>query len=166
MKRIEIKELDRNIVSLLSENWMLISAGNKETFNSMTASWGGLGFIWNKPIAISMIRPQRHTYNFTEKCECFTLSFYDEKYKDALKIFGSLSGRDVNKVEKTKFTPAFTPDGNPTYEEAFLTLECKKTYADFLNADSFIDKSLCDTWYPAKDFHKIYFGEIMNVFVK
>lgn len=53
---------------------MLVCAGNKDNYNMMTASWGCLGWLWNKPVAVVFIRPERHTHQLIEENEMMTLS--------------------------------------------------------------------------------------------
>lgn len=84
---------------------MLVTAGNAEKFNMMTASWGGLGFLWNRPVAFVFIRPQRYTFDFVERNEGFTLSFFGEEYRKVLQLCGTKSGREIDKVAETKLTP-------------------------------------------------------------
>ena len=112
------------------------------------------------------VRPQRYTFEFTERKDEFTLSFFDEKYRHALDVCGSISGRDVNKVQESGLTPYFTEAGNPAFAEATLVLECKKLYADFLKEDDFLDKKIVDSLYGQKDFHKMYVAEIVHAWVK
>ena len=112
------------------------------------------------------MRPQRYTFEFTEKKDEFTLSFFDEKYRHALNVCGSVSGRDVNKVQESGLTPYFTEAGNPAFEEATLVLECKKLYTDFLKEEAFLDKKIVDSQYGQKDFHKVYVAEIVHAWVK
>ena len=94
MKKIDIKALDGNAVSLFDDKWCLITAGNEESYNTMTASWGALGELWNKDVCFAFIRPQRYTKEFVEREEYFTLSFFGEEYKKALTFCGRNSGRD------------------------------------------------------------------------
>ncbi len=89
---IKPENIKENIFDMVGRQWMLVTAGNRDKFNTMTASWGGAGILWNKPVVFSFIRPQRYTFEFMEKNDCYTLSFYDESYRDALKICGSRSG--------------------------------------------------------------------------
>ena len=93
------------------------------------------------------------------------MSFFDEKYRDALKLCGSKSGRDIDKVAETGLTPTFTEDGIPYFAEAKLVLVCKKMYAQFLNAESIVDNDAVDKWYD-NDFHKMYISEIVGVLTK
>ena len=44
MKKIEVKELKDNMFETISKEWMLVTAGTKDKFNTMTANWGGIVF--------------------------------------------------------------------------------------------------------------------------
>ena len=101
MKPIAIKDLSENFFEVIGKEWMLVTAGNKDHFNTMTASWGGIGFLWNKPVVYIFIRPERYTFEFIEKSEYFTLSFLGEENRAIHKICGSKSGREVDKVKET-----------------------------------------------------------------
>ena len=67
MKEIKATELTDNLFQTIGKEWMLVTAGTPEKFNTMTASWGGTGWLWNKPVAFVFIRPERYTYEFIEK---------------------------------------------------------------------------------------------------
>lgn len=97
---IEAGKLSENFIRLIGQEWMLVTAGESGRFNTMTASWGGIGYLWNKPVAFVFIRPQRYTFGFMEAQDGFTLSFLGENNREALNICGTLSGREVNKVEQ------------------------------------------------------------------
>jgi len=164
--KIDSRDIPGNVVKLMASDWMLITAGTQAHFNTMTASWGAIGHLWNKPVAFCFIRPQRYTFEFAEANETFTLSFFDETYREALQICGSKSGRDVNKVEEAGLTPRILENGNISFEEARLIIECCKLYADFFAQDKFIDGDIAPKIYPTNDFHKMYIGEIVNVWIK
>lgn len=83
MQKINPKEIDENVIRLIGDEWMLVAAGDREKFNMMTASWGSMGFLWNKPVVMVFVRPQRYTYEFTEKGDMLTLSFFGEQYRRA-----------------------------------------------------------------------------------
>lgn len=166
MQKINPKEIDENVIRLIGDEWMLVAAGDREKFNMMTASWGSMGFLWNKPVVMVFVRPQRYTYEFTEKGDMLTLSFFGEQYRRALNVCGSVSGRDTDKVKESGLTPYFTEAGNPAFEEASLVLECRKLYVDFLKGEAFVDSKIVDAQYRQKDFHKMYVVEIVNAWVK
>ncbi|MCL2098275.1 MAG: flavin reductase [Bacteroidales bacterium] len=161
-KQVNITELHESPVQMIGKEWMLITAGNSTAFNTMTASWGGLGELWNKPVAFIFVRPQRYTFDFLEREDYFTLSFYNENYREALTICGTKSGRDTDKVKEAGLTPLYTPLG-VAFGEARVIIECRKIYGDFLQPEAFIDGSIAENIYPQSDYHKMYVGEIVNV---
>jgi len=164
-KKIAPDKIPGNIVKMLSEDWMLITAGDKDKFNMMTASWGGLGFLYEKPVAFCFINPTRYTYQLMENKDTYTLTFYTEAYRDALKYCGSKSGKDTDKVKGSGLTPITTPGGSKAFSQAWLIIECRKMVAQSLQAESISDKSLKENW-TGKQMHKMYIGEIINVWVK
>ena len=144
---------------------MLVTAGCKDDYNTMTASWGTTGILWNKPVAVCFIRPQRHTLQFAIKYEYFTLSFFNEQYHDILNYCGTHSGRLVDKARETGLIPIETGNGNVTFKQARLVLECRKLYSDFLNQKGFIVPEVAQRNYPNKDFHRFFIGEIENCYI-
>lgn len=163
---IRIETLSLNPFTKIGREWMLISAGNITSFNTMTASWGGLGFLWEKNIAFCVIRPQRHTRKFIEENQFFTLCFFDSEHKNALEICGKYSGRDVDKVKMAKLTPVEDEEYKTIYfEEAKLVLVCKKIYYQDLNPENFLDPNI-DKFYPSKDYHRMFVGEVVKVLTK
>jgi flavin reductase (DIM6/NTAB) family NADH-FMN oxidoreductase RutF len=155
-----IKLLKGNLFSMLDDEWMLITAGTKKSFNTMTASWGGFGILWNKPVAFIFIRPQRHTLGFVDREDFFTLSFFEEKYRDILSFCGSRSGREVDKVAETGLVPVETQNGAIYFEQAKLILECSKLYRDKIRPENFMVRELEKKIYRQKDYHFVYVAEI------
>lgn len=164
MKEINIRELEKSPVELIADGWGLVTAGNAEKFNTMTVSWGAVGEIWGKDAAFIFIRPQRYTFEFIEKEDIFTISFYGPEYKDALRLCGAKSGRDIDKAEACGLTPVFV-DGGVTFEQAEYTIVCRKMAGQFLDPSGFIDQSI-ESNYSKKDYHKMYIGEILKVYKK
>lgn len=164
MKEINIRDIKKSAVEMISDGWGLVSAGNEEKFNTMTVSWGGLGEIWGKDAVFIFIRPQRYTYEFIEKEEFFTLSFYGEEFRNALKICGSQSGRNTDKVANAGLTPLFV-DGTVSFEQAEYTFVCRKMASQFIDPKGFEDDSI-EKNYSAGDYHKVYIGEIVKVYSK
>lgn len=163
------RSLGENVFSLVSDGWMLITAGKAEGWNTMTASWGGLGELWNRDVAFVFVRPTRHTYGFMEGSSLFSLSFFGEEHRAALSVCGSTSGRDTDKAAAAGLTPAVLPlpGGSEasgagsvvSFEEARLVLACRKVYAADIEEAQFIDAGLLEN-YPKKDFHRMYVGAI------
>lgn len=160
---ISVASLD-NAMTLIGKEWMLITVKDEEKnkVNAMTASWGTLGVLWNKNVAICFVRPQRYTYGLTEKSERFSLAFMGDGYRDALKICGTKSGRDGDKLAMAGLS-AVECDGVPVIAEARLVLVCRKLYADDLREEKFIDPALLGN-YAAKDYHRVYVCEIERAY--
>lgn len=163
--KISPQDIGDNPFKALDKDWMLVTAGSLKSYNTMTASWGGFGVLWGKNIAICVIRPIRYTYGFMEESGTFTLSFFSDKYRKALSFCGSHSGKDYDKAKETGLTAVETDNGSVYFSEARLVLECKKIYFDDINPENFIDPEI-DSHYPEKDYHRMYIGEIVNVYKK
>lgn len=168
MKNVDISVLGaEDPFELIGQEWMLVTAGTKDSFNTMTASWGGLGILWNKKVATIYVRPSRYTHDFIEKNDHVTLSFYTEEYRKALQICGTKSGRDCDKVAEAGLTPVELESGAMTFSQARLSLECRKLFKTEMAEDNFIDKSIYGNWYGDADEgspHTIYILEIENIF--
>ena len=161
-KQIPPEELE-NVFRLIGKDWALITAKGEGATNAMTASWGGMGVLWNKPVAFCFIRPQRYTHTLTEQGERFSLSFFSEQYRSALRLCGTKSGRDIDKFAATGLTPVLLED-TPCIKEARIVLLCRKLYADALKADHFVDPALLQN-YKDGDFHTVYVAEIEKILV-
>lgn len=162
-REISVSELSFNPFDKIGKQWMLITAGDENGYNTMTASWGFMGVMWGKNVIETVIRPSRHTLKFIEENEYFTVSFYDEKYRDALKFCGSHSGRDCDKAKETGLTPMFT-DGTAAFEEAELVIVCKKIYTQDMDVNGLADEH--KHWYESDGIHKAVIGEIVKVLAK
>ena len=156
-------ELD-NALKLIGKDWMLITVQDGEGANAMTASWGCMGVLWNKPVAVCFIRPQRYTYGLAENEDRMSLAFFGEGYRDALSLCGSKSGRDCDKLSLAGLTVSDVY-GVPVIDQASTVIIGKKLYADDLKEDNFVDKAMLDN-YKSKDFHRIYVLEIQKVLSK
>ena len=155
--------IDENTFKLIAEDWMLITAGNKDSLNTMTASFGGFGVLFFKDVAHIYVRPERHTFSFLEENETFSLTFFNEEYKDKLAYCGKVSGRNENKIEKCGFETVYYNNETPYFKQAKLTLICKKIYAQDIKEDCFIDKEAYVKTYSNGGMHRMYIGEIIDV---
>ncbi len=153
-----------NAHKLIGKDWMLICARDGEKVNAMTASWGALGELWGKHVAICFVRPQRHTYGLVERQDTVSLAFFGEEYRDALKLCGTKSGRDCDKLSLCSLgTEEY--DGTPIISEASTVLIGKKLYADDIKENCFIERELLSN-YKSGDFHRMYIYEITKVLIK
>ena len=165
-KYIEITptEIEGNVFQMIEREWMLITAGNAANFNTMTASWGGMGCIWNASVAAALVRPTRYTYEFMERENYFSLSFLGNGARHALQICGTQSGRDTDKVREAGLTPIFDAPA-PYFGEARLVLICRKIYTSDIKPENFLDPTT-ENHYKCNDYHRMYLGEIVKVLKK
>ena len=164
-KEIKPNELNESTFKLIGNDWMLITAAKDGKVNTMTASWGGFGIMWGKNVVSIVVRPQRYTKEFIDASSTFSLTFFDEKYRKDLSYLGTVSGRDEDKLSKTNLNVTYFED-TPGFEEAKLTVICKKLYAQEVDTNCFIDKSLDNKCYPDKDYHTVYIAEVEKILVQ
>ena len=165
MQQIKPTQFVTQINELWLNKWFLLTSGDykKNHYNTMTVAWGYFGIMWNKPMAVVVVRPTRFTFEFMENYETFTLTAFDKKYKKDLNLLGTKSGRDNDKIAETglsvvpsKIIPA------PAFKEAELIIECKKSYWDDFKPENFLDPYI-EKKYPLKDYHRMYFGEVLHI---
>ena len=158
----------------LVNDWMLVTAGRPEDLGTMTVSWGGSGFIWKKNVVFLVIRQSRNTLCFLEKHQDFTLSLFDESFRDKLTYCGRHTGREVDKVAVCEFTPCFYgPKQTPYFNESHTVLVCHQIYRSLMTEDFFLDGSSSDlwqTWYNTGihtgDKHLLIIASIENILTK
>jgi flavin reductase (DIM6/NTAB) family NADH-FMN oxidoreductase RutF len=165
-KKINVHDLILKPTNIWENEWFLLSAGDYKTgdHNAMTVAWGSLGTMWSKPFAQVVVRPSRHSYEFMNKYDTFTLSHFPAKYKKALSYLGTVSGSDEpEKMQKSGLTPCAVPGVDaPGYEEADLVIACKKIYWQDMDAEHFLKEGILDKYPEGNNFHRIYFGEIVS----
>jgi len=144
---------------MIGKQWMLVSATKDGKTNAMTASWGGLGIMWGKQVAFVFIRESRYTKEFVDGSDRMVLSFFDESYRKMLGYMGSVSGRTEDKIEKA----GLTLREDNTFEEAEMTLVCKKLFAAPMKAEDFVSGEELEKWYKDGDMHTMYVVEIEEV---
>ena len=162
LETCDVKRLEQNVFSMIGDGWMLITAGTPERCNTMTASWGGLGILWGSNVATCYVRPQRYTFGFMEANNYFSLSFFDAAYREQLKLCGTKSGRDTDKIKECGFTVFPGAGETPCIQEASLVLVCRKLYAQDLSPKCFTVPEVAEQWYPEQDYHRMYIGEIVE----
>jgi flavin reductase (DIM6/NTAB) family NADH-FMN oxidoreductase RutF len=165
-KTIAVTEITDNFFKVINDDWLLITAGTPDKFNTMTASWGAVGVLWHKPVGICFIRSTRHTLGFVNDNNHFTLSFFTEKERSILQYCGAKSGRDVDKIAKTGLVPLKTNSDAIIFQQARLCLECRKIYYDDLKPSNFVLPETDRKIYPLKDYHRMFIGDIITVYSK
>lgn len=169
MKKIQLNTLNDNVFETIGKEWMLITAGTPEKYNTMTASWGCIGWLWNKPVAVIFVRPERYTHDFVEAGDYVTLSFLGNT-PEARRIYnfcGSKSGRDYDKAKETGLTAAATELGNVAFNQARLTLEGRKLYKDAIRPEHFLSPDIAKFYGGTHgNYHDVYVLEIVNAYAQ
>ncbi len=160
---IDITKYNANFFEKIGKDWALLSAAKDGKCNGMTVSWGGVGVLWNKNVFFCFVRPQRYTKQFVDGSDTVTLSFFPEEKRDALKICGSKSGRDIDKFTSANLTPIIGKLGEVDFEESEMTIVGRKLYVQEMSEDCFINKDVDSACYANKDYHTVYVCEIVEV---
>ena len=164
-REIAPTDISGNAIQKISKEWMLLAAEKENRVNMMTASWGGMGFLWNKPVSFAFFRPQRYTLEFINAAETYSMTFFDESFRSKLNLCGTKSGRDIDKITECGFD-VLSCEGTPYFEQAKLAVICKKLYVQRLESGCFIDSSINAANYPQNDHHYMFVGEIIKVLEK
>lgn len=164
-KEIKPEELDKSAFKLIGKDWMLITAEKDNKINTMTASWGGFGVMFNKNVVYIVIRPQRYTKEFVDNSDTFSLTFFDETFRKQLSYLGTVSGKDEDKISKSNLTVQYL-NNTPYFEQGNMAIICKKIYAQDFKPECLIISELDKKWYPEKDYHTLYIAEIEKIILK
>ena len=154
-------DLNVDVFGIYDKKWALLTAGDTDKFNTMTVSWGGLGTIWNKPVATVYVRTSRYTHEFMDDNEFFTVSFFREEYKKTLGVLGSKSGREIDKMHIDGLTPVKAGE-SVSYEEAEMTLLCRKLFRQQLDPAN-IPSDIAERFYASDAPHDMYIGEVVEI---
>lgn len=161
---ISSREVGGNVFDRIQKTWMLVTAGNPASWNTMTANWGGLGHLWNRDVAFVFVRPTRHTFGFIEKAGLLTLSFFSEEWRDALTTCGRVSGRDTDKAALTGLKPVEVRPGYMSFEQANLLLACRVIHKQDIDPTGFIEPALASHY--NNDYHRLYVAEVVSTLAR
>ena len=164
-EKIDVKELD-NAIAAIGSDWMLITVDDAENkrVNAMTASWGALGVLWNRPVCICFVRPERHTFKLLDEKKELSIAFLGKDMRSAYGICGKESGAYTDKFKKCGLT-TISFDGISVIAEAETALTCKVLYEDDLKENGFLDSSLLAN-YASAGYHRVYVCEIIGAYKK
>ena len=157
--RSYLENLDSIMDSLTKGAFLTVKSD--DSINTMTIGWATIGFVWRKEVFMVAVRDSRHTFNLIEKSNDFTVTIpADASSKDAVMFCGTKSGRDYDKfIECGLQTRKAVTVDSPIIDIPGIHYECKiiyKSAMDNTNLDEQLEKL-----YPAKDYHTLYFGEIL-----
>lgn len=154
-----LDNIDELMASLTKGALLTVETDGK--INTMTIGWATIGFVWKKEVFMVAVRDSRYTFELIEKSEDFTVTIpTDTSHKDAVIFCGTKSGRDYDKFQECKLQTMTSKTVNsPVIDIPGVHYECKIIYKSPMDS-SLIDEKL-DKLYPAKDYHTLYFGEIL-----
>lgn len=163
MKEIKVGDFITRPIDIWLKKWFLLTAGNREHYNTMAVAWGSMGGMWNRPFVQVVVRPSRFTFEFMNGYDTFTLCTFPEQYREAVNFLGTRSGRDSDKIKESGLTviPSTKVEA-PAFKEADLILECKKIYWQNMDPGHFLDDQIQGN-YPEQDYHRIFFGRILRI---
>ncbi len=165
MNIINPQEFDKNFIDMIANDWFLLCAEKDGKANAMTCSWGGTGYIFRKNAVFVVVRDTRYTKEFIDNSNTFSINFFPKEYRDKLSYFGKTSGRDEDKITEANFTLNHI-DNTPIFDEACVTITCKKALATRLDESAFLDEDILKLFYADKNMHTLYIGEIINMYQK
>ncbi|MEM2112020.1 MAG: flavin reductase family protein [Candidatus Bathyarchaeia archaeon] len=155
--------LDRT-VNMLSQCGLLLVSGEMEKANVMTIGWGFLGRIWEKPFFIVAVRPTRYTFRFIEEVGDFTVNVPKKGMEEIVNYCGTVSGKQHDKFKEKGLTPMPSKYvRSPIISECNMHYECKVVYKTNL-MPPYLPKNIIEIHYPNRDFHTLYFGEIVATY--
>lgn len=158
--------LSGNVFEEIGTRWLLLTAWDDTNgrVNAMTASWGGLGVLWNLPVLFAFVRPQRYTYALLDHLNLCSVCVLEEGNKEAYRICGTQSGRDMDKIAESGLTPVEL-DGVWGFAQASKVYKLRKLFVSDMEEQNFLDPSLLKN-YAAKDYHRMFVFEIESVYEK
>jgi len=166
LKQVDIGQVADSILDQISKGiFLTVKDGGR--VNTMTIGWGTFGRMWNRPVFMVMVRYSRFTYELIEKADAFTVSVpLNGKFKQALAVCGSKSGRDIDKFKECGLVakPGQKVD-TPVIDGCDIHVECRIVYKQPLAPEQ-LPKGIIDTSYKDGDFHVLYYGEILGVYEK
>jgi flavin reductase (DIM6/NTAB) family NADH-FMN oxidoreductase RutF len=154
-------------MEFLHKKGAFLTVKGSDKVNTMTISWGNIGFEWGRPIFTVLVRKSRYTYSLIENSTEFTVSIpLKNDFKEALALCGTKSGRDMDKIAAANLS---LKDGRkvatPVIEGCKLHYECKIVYKQQVNPD-LLAEDIKRTSYINGDYHTIYYGEILDCYTE
>lgn len=165
-KETDFTKISEEVLGQLQRGAFLTVSDGERT-NTMTIGWGSIGFVWKKPVFMAMVRYSRYTHEIISKAESFTVSLpLKGQLKEALKICGTKSGRDMDKFKECSLK---TEKGQavdvPIISDCDIHIECKVIYRQGMDGNN-LAESIKGSCYPKEDYHVLYYGEILKVYRK
>jgi len=143
---------------------LLVSAGSDGRKNIMTIGWGLIGILWREPVFMVAVRDSRYTHELIEETNEFTVNIPGDDIGEAIKLCGSVSGRDHDKFKETNLTAVAGKNVQvPIISECLLHFECTVIGKTQVTPEK-LSEEVLQSCYPRDDFHTLYCGKILSVY--
>ena len=159
MKEIKEQEAVQALMKQIQEGvFLVVKAGDRT--NLMTIGWALSGYVWRRSTIMVAVRNSRFTYGLIEKADSFTINVPSRNMEKSLQICGSKSGRDTNKFQECRLaTQPAKKVTTPILQIPGYHIECRIICKVPMDPKNMLPE--LETLYPARDYHTLYFGEIL-----
>jgi len=166
-KWLEHPPLARQTYERMTEEGILVASLDEGgRLNPMTIGWGVFGLIWGRPLFEVLVRPSRYTYHCIERTGDYTVNVLPADLREVADYCGTQSGGDVDKMAEMKLSPLPSRQvRSPGIEQADIVFECRVVHHNDVQEPAF-EEEIVSNYYPDGDFHRVYFGQILNVSVR
>lgn len=164
LQPVDFQSMTPEVFRVFETQNALLTAGDRETCNTMTIGWCQLGRVWNLPVCTVYVRPERYTYEFMESYDYFTVSVLPQEAKKIMALCGTKSGRDVDKVRECGLTLCYGAGDAPFFDEAEWVLVCKKAYVQALDAACVLDARIHGSYGAKGNWHRAYIGVVVEAY--
>ncbi|MEW6670085.1 MAG: flavin reductase family protein [Thermodesulfobacteriota bacterium] len=163
MKTVDYMSVaDDSVKKIKKGAFLTVKSGDR--LNTMAIGWTTFGFVWRKPIMMVAVRLTRHTYDIIEKAGNFTVTVPLEDMSREIAFCGSKSGRDYDKFKECRLKTAESRQvASPIIAVKGRHYECRIVYKSAMDP-AHLDKDMDQSLYPQKDYHTLYFGEILDCY--
>jgi flavin reductase (DIM6/NTAB) family NADH-FMN oxidoreductase RutF len=163
MKRVDYMAVaEKAMAQIRPGAFLTVKSG--DALNTMTIGWATIGYVWGKPIMMVAVRLSRHTFTIIETAADFTVSIPSSDMEEEINFCGTRSGRDYDKFKECNLQiTASQKVITPIIKAPGLHYECKIVYKSAMDP-TYLDKGYDTRVYPAKDYHTLYFGEIVDCY--
>ena len=158
-KEIQPEQWKESAFERIGKRWMLVGTPAGGRANAMTASWGGFGVLWGRPVVYLWVRPERFTHTMIEEGHCFSVNFLPEGMEEVYHICGSVSGREVDKAARCRLTVR-QQEGIPYFAESETAALCRLLYQQPMMAGGYCDYPLLEATLQKGNLHTLFIGEI------
>lgn len=159
MREVDYMSVAQQVMNQIKKGAFLTAKADDQ-LNTMAIGWALVGVVWGKPIFMVAVRDSRHTFSILEKAADFTVTVPTTDVQDQVMYCGTKSGRNVDKYKECHLELAEAQKViTPIIRTPGIHFECKIVHKAPMDP-KFLDKEY-EGLYPQKDYHTLYFGEIL-----